>query len=102
MGKQRKRPEGWKGRLQALIDANNECRSTRGKLAGHKTRDERTSSWQKCRHRCEGAIRLAIYARVPAANTAFTHTLQILREVGEQIGYAGTGRSAALHRGRGW
>ena len=29
----------------------------------------------------------AIYAGVPAANTAFTHTLQILREVGGQIGY---------------
>ncbi|MBD8530565.1 MULTISPECIES: 3-oxoadipate enol-lactonase [unclassified Massilia] len=29
----------------------------------------------------------AIYAGVPAANTAFTHTLAILREVGEQIGY---------------
>jgi 3-oxoadipate enol-lactonase len=29
----------------------------------------------------------AIYAGVPAANTAFTHTLQILREVAEQIGY---------------
>lgn len=30
----------------------------------------------------------AIYAGVPAANTAFTHTQAILREVGEQIGYA--------------
>jgi len=30
----------------------------------------------------------AIYAGVPAANTAFTHTLAILREVGEQIGYS--------------
>lgn len=29
----------------------------------------------------------AIYAGVPAANTAFAHTLTILREVGEQIGY---------------
>lgn len=29
----------------------------------------------------------AIYAGVPAANTAFAHTLAILREVGEQIGY---------------
>ncbi|WP_313706707.1 3-oxoadipate enol-lactonase [Massilia sp.] len=29
----------------------------------------------------------AIYAGVPAANTAFTHTLAILREVGGQIGY---------------
>jgi len=29
----------------------------------------------------------AIYAGVPAANTAFTHTLAILREVGPQIGY---------------
>ncbi|MEH6434443.1 bifunctional 4-carboxymuconolactone decarboxylase/3-oxoadipate enol-lactonase PcaCD [Massilia sp. DD77] len=30
----------------------------------------------------------AIYAGVPAANTAFTHTQQILREVGARIGYA--------------
>lgn len=29
----------------------------------------------------------AIYAGVPAANTAFTHTLAILRELGPQIGY---------------
>jgi len=29
----------------------------------------------------------AIYAGVPAANTAFAHTLAILRDVGEQIGY---------------
>ena len=30
----------------------------------------------------------AIYAGVPAANTAFTHTQQILRELGADIGYA--------------
>ena len=29
----------------------------------------------------------AIYAGVPAANTALTHAQQILREIGEQIGY---------------
>ena len=35
----------------------------------------------------EVLLHCAIYAGVPAANTAFTHTLAILREVGEQIGY---------------
>jgi integrase len=40
-GKQR---AGWKGRLQALIDANNGLHSTRGKVVGHKTRDERAAS----------------------------------------------------------
>ncbi len=35
----------------------------------------------------EVLMQSAIYAGVPAANTAFTHTLAILREVGEQIGY---------------
>ncbi len=45
----------------------------------------------------------AIYAGVPAANTAFTHTLQILREVGEQIGYtlAPMAPAAAAHPGAG-
>jgi 3-oxoadipate enol-lactonase len=45
----------------------------------------------------------AIYAGVPAANTAFTHTLQILREVGEQIGYAlePASAAAAAHPGIG-
>jgi len=36
----------------------------------------------------EVLIQSAIYAGVPAANTAFTHALAILREVGPQIGYA--------------
>jgi len=52
----------------------------------------------------EVLIQSAIYAGVPAANTAFTHAQAILREVGPQIGYelaplhpactahAGTGR----------
>ena len=35
----------------------------------------------------EVLIQSAIYAGVPAANTAFTHALVILREVGQQIGY---------------
>lgn len=35
----------------------------------------------------EVLIQSAIYAGVPAANTAFTHALVILREVGPQIGY---------------
>ena len=35
----------------------------------------------------EVLMQAAIYAGVPAANTAFSHTLQLLREVGEQIGY---------------
>ncbi|MFZ1180043.1 MAG: alpha/beta fold hydrolase, partial [Herbaspirillum sp.] len=35
----------------------------------------------------EALIQSAIYAGVPAANTAFTHAQQILREVGAQIGY---------------
>ncbi|MGV7207031.1 3-oxoadipate enol-lactonase [Oxalobacteraceae bacterium A2-2] len=35
----------------------------------------------------EVLIQSAIYAGVPAANTAFTHALAILREVGPQIGY---------------
>ena len=36
----------------------------------------------------EVLMQSAIYAGVPAANTAFTHTLAILREVAPQIGYA--------------
>jgi 3-oxoadipate enol-lactonase len=45
----------------------------------------------------------AIYAGVPAANTAFTHTLAILREVGEQIGYVleTSAPSGAVHSGVG-
>ncbi len=35
----------------------------------------------------EVLIQAAIYAGVPAANTGFTHALQILREIGAQIGY---------------
>jgi 3-oxoadipate enol-lactonase len=35
----------------------------------------------------EVLMQSAIYAGVPAANTGFTHAQQILREVGEQIGY---------------
>ena len=35
----------------------------------------------------EVLIQSAIYAGVPAANTGFTHALQILREIGPQIGY---------------
>ncbi|WP_050464448.1 bifunctional 4-carboxymuconolactone decarboxylase/3-oxoadipate enol-lactonase PcaCD [Herbaspirillum autotrophicum] len=38
----------------------------------------------------EVLIQSAIYAGVPAGNTAFTHAQQILREVGEQIGYTVT------------
>ena len=45
----------------------------------------------------------AIYAGVPAANTAFTHTLAILREVGEQIGYVlePAAPAASAHSGSG-
>ncbi|AMP03098.1 alpha/beta fold hydrolase [Collimonas pratensis] len=35
----------------------------------------------------EVLMQSAIYAGVPAANTAFAHAQQILREVGQQIGY---------------
>lgn len=35
----------------------------------------------------EVLMQAAIYAGVPAANTAFSHVMAILREVGEQIGY---------------
>ena len=45
----------------------------------------------------------AIYAGVPAANTAFSHTLAILREVGEKIGYVlePSAPAAAVHSGVG-
>lgn len=45
----------------------------------------------------------AIYAGVPAANTAFTHTQQILRELGADIGYAldPASPAAASHPGVG-
>lgn len=45
----------------------------------------------------------AVYAGVPAANTAFTHTLAILREVGEQIGYVlePAAPAASAHGGAG-
>jgi 3-oxoadipate enol-lactonase len=36
----------------------------------------------------EVLMQSAIYAGVPAANTAFAHTQKILREIGERIGYA--------------
>jgi len=36
----------------------------------------------------EVLMQSAIYAGVPAANTAFSHAMAILREVGPQIGYA--------------
>jgi 3-oxoadipate enol-lactonase len=32
-------------------------------------------------------MQAAIYAGVPAANTAFSHAMQLLREIGESIGY---------------
>ncbi len=35
----------------------------------------------------EVLMQSAIYAGVPAANTAFTHAMAILREIGPQIGY---------------
>jgi 3-oxoadipate enol-lactonase len=51
----------------------------------------------------EVLMQSAIYAGVPAANTAFTHTLAILREVGEQIGYTlePAAPAAASHSGVG-
>lgn len=51
----------------------------------------------------EVLIQAAIYAGVPAANTAFAHAQQILREVGESIGYtlAPTAPSGAAHPGTG-
>jgi 3-oxoadipate enol-lactonase len=52
----------------------------------------------------EVLIQSAIYAGVPAANTAFTHALAILREVGPQIGYAiePSAPASAGHPGNGW
>lgn len=38
----------------------------------------------------EVLMQVAIYAGVPAANTAFSHAQKILREIGAQIGYAPT------------
>lgn len=38
----------------------------------------------------EVLMQVAIYAGVPAANTAFSHAQKILREIGPQIGYAPT------------
>lgn len=51
----------------------------------------------------EVLMQSAIYAGVPAANTAFAHAQQILREVGPQIGYAleTFAPSAAAHPGVG-
>jgi 3-oxoadipate enol-lactonase len=55
----------------------------------------------------EVLIQSAIYAGVPAANTAFTHAQGILREVGPQIGYelesmapAATSHPGIGHEGR--
>ena len=51
----------------------------------------------------EVIMQSAIYAGVPAANTGYTHALQILREVGAQIGYELTpsAPSATCHPGIG-
>jgi pimeloyl-ACP methyl ester carboxylesterase len=51
----------------------------------------------------EVLIQSAIYAGVPAANTAFTHAQAILREVGPQIGYelASLAPAASSHPGIG-
>lgn len=51
----------------------------------------------------EVLIQSAIYAGVPAANTAFTHAQVILREVGAQIGYevAPLAPAATAHSGIG-
>ncbi|MBB3213517.1 3-oxoadipate enol-lactonase [Herbaspirillum sp. Sphag1AN] len=51
----------------------------------------------------EVLMQSAIYAGVPAANTAFTHAQQILREVGEQIGYTlhRANPAASFHSGVG-
>jgi 3-oxoadipate enol-lactonase len=51
----------------------------------------------------EVLIQSAIYAGVPAANTAFAHAMAILREVGPQIGYAlePAAPAAASHPGVG-
>jgi len=51
----------------------------------------------------EVLMQSAIYAGVPAANTAFTHALAILREVGPQIGHTlePSAPAAACHPGIG-
>ena len=51
----------------------------------------------------EVLMQSAIYAGVPAANTAFTHAQKILREVAEQIGYPLTPANpgASFHSGVG-
>jgi hypothetical protein len=51
----------------------------------------------------EVLMQSAIYAGVPAANTAFSHATAILREVGPQIGYALDAASplSAVHPGAG-
>ncbi|HZG21676.1 MAG TPA: 3-oxoadipate enol-lactonase [Herbaspirillum sp.] len=51
----------------------------------------------------EVMIQAAVYAGVPAGNTAFTHAQKILREVGEQIGYtvAAQAPSDSMHPGIG-
>lgn len=51
----------------------------------------------------EVLIQAAVYAGVPAANTAFTHAQAILREVGPQIGYelTPTAPAATSHPGVG-
>jgi 3-oxoadipate enol-lactonase len=51
----------------------------------------------------EVLMQSAIYAGVPAANTAFSHALSILREVGPQIGYTlePLAPAAAVHPGTG-
>src|SRR5438552_1322343 len=45
----------------------------------------------------EVLMQSAIYAGVPAGNTAFTHAQQILREIGAQIGYT-LAPAAPTHR----
>ncbi|QGZ42450.1 3-oxoadipate enol-lactonase [Pseudoduganella flava] len=51
----------------------------------------------------EVLMQSAIYAGVPAANTAFAHTQKILREIGERIGYApaAAAPAQAVHPGVG-
>jgi 4-carboxymuconolactone decarboxylase len=51
----------------------------------------------------EVMIQASVYAGVPAGNTAFTHAQKILREVGEQIGYAVVPQApaASVHPGVG-
>jgi 3-oxoadipate enol-lactonase len=51
----------------------------------------------------EVLMQSAVYAGVPAANTAFTHAQQILREIGPQIGYTlePSAPAAVVHPGIG-